>query len=198
MPQLRATSTAVTPTSRATCMTRCQSGPPSGFTRRRTHILLHIGLFGTPCTFLYSPFVLEHRLAPSLHVHNPSSGSGQVGKNTAHFPFLFPFACPPQVARYVCYEFPSQPCRWGHECSSRSASLRPVSTSFERLARSPLALNTHTHTGTFSPSSHLSPPRAFAFPSSETTPNSQAWTYHSCYSAVQKLSAGGRGLRGND
>jgi len=52
-----------------------------------THIIPHIDSFRTLRTFIYSLFVLEYHFAPSVHVHSlPSPGSGQAGKNTAHFP----------------------------------------------------------------------------------------------------------------
>jgi len=58
------------------------ASPDSRFTAYRTNWdSLYVSLFS---------FVLEHRFAPSVHVHNPPPpwpGSGQV-RNTTHFPFL--------------------------------------------------------------------------------------------------------------
>lgn len=75
-----------------------------------THYTAYRAIEDSLCTFLRSPFVLEHRLACSIHVHNPPlPGSGQQARIqplSFPFPIRMPTSSRP-FARYVRYKSPS-------------------------------------------------------------------------------------------
>jgi len=76
-----------------------------------------------------------------------SPGPGQGDNNRAIYsPLSFPLPnrVPSPSSLVTLLRIP-QPCRWSQECPSRSASSRPASSLFKRLARNPLALHTYTH-----------------------------------------------------
>jgi len=75
-----------------------------------------------------------------------SPGPGQGDNNRAIYsPLSFPLPnrVPSPSSLVTLLQIP-QPCRWSQECPSRSASSRPASLLFKRLARKTLALHTHT------------------------------------------------------
>jgi len=112
------------------------------------------------CRFLYSPFVLEHCFARSVHVHNPPPGSGQAGKNRVPLSLPLPLRMlPPQVARSVRYKFPS--CAVGATSAHHSLHRPVLSQNRSRGSRGALSHHTHTHT--------LLSPCTFAFPSGSRT-----------------------------
>ena len=95
----------------------------------------------TPCTFVYSPFILKHRLAPSVHVHNPARlAPAKGGKNT---PLFLPFPVRVPAASSLTPVTNPQLCRWSCEASSLSASSRPHLSILR--AREPSRI-THKHT----------------------------------------------------
>jgi len=67
-------------------------------------------------------------------------------------PTSLPFSCFVPTSSRLSHPLQIlQPCRWSCECASRSVPSRSISTSFERLALSPLASHTCTHTHSPSP-----------------------------------------------
>ena len=142
-PQVRATSTAVILASLATCMTARQSSPRLGFTFRRTRILLCIQAFRTPLYVLYSPFVPEHRLAHSVHVHNPPRlAPTKQARIQPHFPFLFPLACV-RLKSFVTPVTNPQLCCWSQKCRAHHGLGRHVQPPHPSSGSG--ALSHHTH-----------------------------------------------------
>jgi len=128
-----------------------------------THYTMHRVIEDSLRTFVYSPFILEHRLVRGVHVHNPPRlAPAKHRRIEPHIPFL--------SARVLASSHSLRALRIPQPCRAVGAtrahhSLRRHVSSQHRSSGSRGALSHHTHTHSLLPppavarSTTANPPR---------------------------------------